>query len=900
MKGFEEQDLFTGATQAQGFAPDQAPDTSSFLRENMGMIDRNFAQAESVQNTELNAKLQTQMNVLKGLQAFSPKAMELATNLGKAYIESEYTKATAKARAMGPGFNYGVSEEQQNIYDQTKAALGKEQLTVNEIADEAAKNGEPLEAINYIKSLPYYQRLRAQEIFLDNKGKEYKQARDAFLMRTDINLRAADGSVFTPSQIDDQADRAQIAMSAFHQLYMVESGVAELQPNAAAMKYMYQHMDKADAEFIKAIRDNQAINTSEEFLTNAVQAFHQDRDINTLISNAQGAYNPKTGKPYTRAQARAFAFQTIIDRYAAEDTDVVAALEQPVSWDPKGRSFMELYEKEIKGVDGVLDKIDAIDADEYKTATNRKKQELRDVITETQAFLENATEEERSDPQFYTRLKQQLRPKYGEVNSDKFVDNLEKAYRPDKLRDEQMDPLMAKQAAVNGLTDEWLDAHQISYDLRRKYANEIQASNALNLPSKKDQEKAIRNLIRNYASPAPDGTTAPLVNLIEADLVNMWRTKTREYIQEGANPAEASERAVKFVMAHFEANSGQNNPSGLYYKNPNKASEYTNYKNELGKRGVKAENVTQRYHNLERLLKVYDGDFNSLIKSGQLFSKPDLEKINTIMERDPFLLSIDKNSPLFVRVQQAKALLTRNNPNLPFPKLLERTYDLMEMPVPPALQEIGPKLEQLTPSQNRFLNKLFVDGNVSQNQISRAVTPVSSVPLRPGKEYALAQTGMAGLRGLTRSGEGGYTSMFPSEAYPQMTNMTIRELVAFQKEKLRDGRKSAAVGAYQFLYPEVAAKRAGLSLDDKFTPENQDKMFDATLMQKRKAINAYLTGKSDNIEAALDELAKEFASFEYRGGRSYYNDGTNKASIMRNKAAAALKSARQEMMRGGS
>ena len=339
---------------------------------------------------------------------------------------------------------------------------------------------------------------------------------------------------------------------------------------------------------------------------------------------------------------------------------------------------------------------------------------------------------------------------------------------------------------------------------------------------------------------------------------------------------------------------------GLYYQDPNAGGDYTNYKAELGKRGVKAANITQRYHNLERLLKVYDGDFNSLIKSGQLFSKPDLEKINTIMERDPFLLSIDKNSPLFVRVQQAKALLTRNNPNLTFPKLLERTYDLMDMPVPPALQEIGPKLEQLTPSQNRFLNKLFVTGDVSQNQISRAITPVSSVPLRPGKEYALAQTGMAGLRGLTRSGEGGYTSMFPSEAYPQMTNMTIRELVAFQKEKLRDGRKSAAVGAYQFLYPEVAAKRAGLSLDDKFTPENQDKMFDATLMQKRKAINNYLTGKSDDIEAALDELSMEFASFEYRGGRSYYNDGINKASIMRNKAAAALKSARQEMMRGGS
>jgi muramidase (phage lysozyme) len=219
--------------------------------------------------------------------------------------------------------------------------------------------------------------------------------------------------------------------------------------------------------------------------------------------------------------------------------------------------------------------------------------------------------------------------------------------------------------------------------------------------------------------------------------------------------------------------------------------------------------------------------------------------------------------------------------------------------VPPALQEIGPKLDQLTPSQTRFLNKVFT-GDVTQTQINRAITPISSIPLRPGKEYAMGQTGMAGLRGLTRSGEGGYTSMFPSESYPQLTNMTIRQVVQLQKDKLKDGRASAAVGAYQFLYPEVAAKRAGLSLDDKFTPENQDRMFDATLMKKRPKINSYLTGKSNDIEAALDELAKEFASFEYRGGRSYYSDGVNKASIMRTKAAAALKSARQEMMRGGS
>ncbi len=157
--------------------------------------------------------------------------------------------------------------------------------------------------------------------------------------------------------------------------------------------------------------------------------------------------------------------------------------------------------------------------------------------------------------------------------------------------------------------------------------------------------------------------------------------------------------------------------------------------------------------------------------------------------------------------------------------------------------------------------------------------------------------GMRGLADLVSSGEGGPTSMFPGETYPEMVNMSIREVVAFQKEKLRDGRASAAVGSYQFLYPEVAAQRAGLSLDDKFTPENQLKMFYGTLMNKpgRENLSAYLQGTGDNIERAIDELAQEFASIEFRNGRSYYNDGVNKASVSRDQVRAALLSAREEL-----
>ena len=194
--------------------------------------------------------------------------------------------------------------------------------------------------------------------------------------------------------------------------------------------------------------------------------------------------------------------------------------------------------------------------------------------------------------------------------------------------------------------------------------------------------------------------------------------------------------------------------------------------------------------------------------------------------------------------------------------------------------------------------KLFQSGlkNGSKAQMDRALSPLTNrLPMRSSM---VQSTGMRGLADLVSSGEGSPTSMFPGENYPEMTNMTIREVVALQKEKLADGRASAAVGSYQFLYPEVAAQRAGLSMNDKFTPENQLKMFAGTLLNKpgRENVSAFLQGTGDDIETAIDELSQEFASIEYRDGRSYYDDGVNKASISRDQVRAALLSAREELI----
>ena len=147
-----------------------------------------------------------------------------------------------------------------------------------------------------------------------------------------------------------------------------------------------------------------------------------------------------------------------------------------------------------------------------------------------------------------------------------------------------------------------------------------------------------------------------------------------------------------------------------------------------------------------------------------------------------------------------------------------------------------------------------------------------------------------------RSAEGGYNSMFPSENIPGLTDMTINEVVALQKEKLKDGRKSAAVGAYQILFPETAAEKAGIPLDAKFSPENQDKM--ATALIEGRGITIEMI-KNNPVEAAL-RLAREFAGIPVLAptqglngpvdrGDSYYNDGVNKATVTAEQLEAAFK-----------
>jgi len=116
-------------------------------------------------------------------------------------------------------------------------------------------------------------------------------------------------------------------------------------------------------------------------------------------------------------------------------------------------------------------------------------------------------------------------------------------------------------------------------------------------------------------------------------------------------------------------------------------------------------------------------------------------------------------------------------------------------------------------------------------------------------------------------------------------NYTVGQVIAYQQRWLY------AVGRYQFIPVTLRFAVAHSDVDnlDMFTPEVQDRLMAALVLHKRPAVGAYLRGDHDSIEWAINELAYEWASVEYRNGRGYYDGyGGNRAHITREQVRQVL------------
>ena len=166
----------------------------------------------------------------------------------------------------------------------------------------------------------------------------------------------------------------------------------------------------------------------------------------------------------------------------------------------------------------------------------------------------------------------------------------------------------------------------------------------------------------------------------------------------------------------------------------------------------------------------------------------------------------------------------------------------------------------------------------------------------PFQQVAPIHVQLTPLADLLASGEGNYNSVNRGWAGDTPGGIeyimgrtfdyyTVADVMRMQQWHLY------AVGRYRFIPSTLrfAVNASGVSLDDKFDATTQDRLMAALIAYKRPYVLAYLQGSHDDLNGVLDDIAREWASVEYRNGRSYYRRGGNKAKITRAQVAEVLR-----------
>ena len=211
-------------------------------------------------------------------------------------------------------------------------------------------------------------------------------------------------------------------------------------------------------------------------------------------------------------------------------------------------------------------------------------------------------------------------------------------------------------------------------------------------------------------------------------------------------------------------------------------------------------------------------------------------------------------------------------------------------PIKPLNDELQKLKESLPPITRRLC-----DTYCTNDRIVRATAVAAGSVANMPKRGAYSE-----LLGMIRSGEGTYTSANRGTAGDSPAGIPMLDKITVGDWKKLQNSGWFALGAYQFI-PETfrgAVSRLGLPDSTIMDAETQD-MLAIELISggtKRPALASYLNGQSNNLEAALTDLANEWAAVATASGSSAHAGiGGNAASIGYDAARKALIRLREQL-----
>jgi muramidase (phage lysozyme) len=121
------------------------------------------------------------------------------------------------------------------------------------------------------------------------------------------------------------------------------------------------------------------------------------------------------------------------------------------------------------------------------------------------------------------------------------------------------------------------------------------------------------------------------------------------------------------------------------------------------------------------------------------------------------------------------------------------------------------------------------------------------------------------------------------------TNMTVNEVIQWQRGFINSGSPSSAVGKYQIINKTLVGLKDSMNLtgNEKFSPELQDRM--AVKLLEGRGLNSFKNGRM-SADSFMLGVSKEWASMpKDRSGRGYYDgDGLNKSGTGATPVLAAI------------
>lgn len=114
---------------------------------------------------------------------------------------------------------------------------------------------------------------------------------------------------------------------------------------------------------------------------------------------------------------------------------------------------------------------------------------------------------------------------------------------------------------------------------------------------------------------------------------------------------------------------------------------------------------------------------------------------------------------------------------------------------------------------------------------------------------------------------------------PRFTQMSVDQVLAWQKDFVRSGKPCSAVGLYQIIRGTLKDLKSKLKLKgtEIYDATFQDKL--ALALLKRRGLEGYLLG-TITVDAFINEIAKEWAGLPNTSGKSHYDGhGLNSAQI---------------------